>query len=235
MSKLIVKLDYVLALRNYTDKAEPDIVMVVNECSKAGADGTNFNISKSSHLASGDIKRLMEETDTPLYFDVSLSQAAPALAKKLNGTSVCFTLDNPGVKTKGLPLKIAGNADAQKALKIFNKHAEKCGVFINTDANEIRKAKSAGFDFVQFSAGKYSMSKDPKVQIEQLSAIGIAAELAQELGLEVVVTGLIDYENAKSLSLISSIDYMVVGYAITSMAVLKGLPPAVKIMRQSVE
>jgi pyridoxine 5-phosphate synthase len=102
-------------------------------------------------------------------------------------------------------------------------------IFLDPDADQVRKAKQAGADAVEINTGRYAEAAGAACDSE-LGRIADAARLAAGQGLEVLAGHGLNYVNVRPIGRISEIVELNIGHSIVSRAALVGMDRAVREM-----
>jgi len=105
-------------------------------------------------------------------------------------------------------------------------------LFIDADPAQLKSAKRAGADFVEFHTGKYSDAPDEASRDKEFERIVRAIRQARRLGLRVNIGHGLDYQNVSPFTKIPGIEEYSIGHSIMARAILIGLDRAVREMKE---
>ena len=231
--KLGVNIDHVATLRQARRGREPSVCLAAIEAEQAGADGITIHLREDRrHIQDFDLKQIRGVIQVPLNLEMAFvpEMVETALAEKPE--KICL------VPERRRELTTEGGLDARaiekklkKAMPSFRRAGIEVSLFIDPDAAQIRSAKRAGADAVEFHTGTYAHARGA-AQKKQCQRIALAAKLAASLGLKVNAGHGLDYRNIKALARIPEIEEFNIGHSIVSRAVFTGLALAVREMKR---
>jgi len=102
-------------------------------------------------------------------------------------------------------------------------------VFIDPDADQVRKSRGVGVDAIEINTGAYAAARMAE-QGTHLSKIADVARLAARHDLEVLAGHGLDYFNVQPIVGINDIVELNIGHSIVARAALVGLDRAVRDM-----
>jgi pyridoxine 5-phosphate synthase len=119
------------------------------------------------------------------------------------------------------------------AVKDFIRQMHEAGprvsIFLDADADQVRKAKAVGADAVEINTGRYADASSDARPAE-LARIAEAARLAARHDLEVLAGHGLNYTNVVSIVAITEIVELNIGHSIVARATLVGMDRAVRDM-----
>jgi len=230
---LRVNVDHVATLRQARGTQYPDPVEAALLAESAGADSITLHLREDRrHIQDHDLRRLQEQMQTHINFEMAVTQEMIAIARDLQPTDCCL------VPEKREELTTEGGLDV---VEHFDKVAEACrllaekdirvSLFIDPEAAQLEAAKGAGAPVVELHTGTYADASGT-AQEEELARVAAAARSGHELGLIINAGHGLHYENVSAIARIPEIVELNIGHAIVARAVFDGFPHAVSEMKR---
>jgi pyridoxine 5-phosphate synthase len=250
MLKLGVNIDHVATLREARYRGlghgEPDPVEAARLCETAGCHGITAHLREDRrHIQDRDVWKLREILKTRLNLEMANTPEIVNIALKLKPDIVCI------VPERRLEVTTEGGLDvvaAEKALTETRKRMNDAGIevslFIAPDEEQIEASARVGSQFIELHTGRFaeeflvgsSRCDDRTAQravptsSPELDRLIAGAKLAHALGLKVNAGHGLNYENLPVLFAVPHLVELNIGHSIISLAVMTGLPAAVKDM-----
>ena len=235
--RLGVNIDHVATLRNARGGVHPDPVRAAEIAASAGADGITAHLREDRrHIRDDDMRRLKEELDLPLNFEMAATAEMLKLCTEVRPHACCIVPENRNERTTEGGLDVAGQ---HNFLTPFVRELTDCGIrvslFVDPVSEQLQAAKSAGAHVVEIHTGAYHeacAATEPKRIAAEFAAIKAAAEEAAGLGLEVHAGHGLTFHNVQPVAAIEQIVELNIGHFIVGEAVFMGLAEAVKEMKK---
>ncbi|MCD6034501.1 MAG: pyridoxine 5-phosphate synthase [Rickettsiales bacterium] len=231
--RLGVNIDHVATLRNARGGFHPDPIRAALLAKQAGADGITAHLREDRrHIRDEDIKRLREEVELPLNFEMAATEEMLKIAGKIRPHAVCL------VPEKREEVTTEGGLDVvktQSRLISFIQHIKESGarvsLFIEADSRQMDAAKLVGADIVEIHTGAYCHETGKKREAE-LTRITEATKYAHSLGLEVHAGHGLNYETVEAIAAIPEIVELNIGHFLMGEALFLGLEGSIREMRR---
>jgi pyridoxine 5-phosphate synthase len=237
--RLYVNIDHVATVRQARRAAEPDPLEAAALCEAAGADGITVHLREDRrHIQDHDVERLRAAVRTVLNLELAAAPEIVAIAARLVPHQATFVPERRQEVTTegGLDLTAhAGHADARLAegIRCLREAGIRISLFIDPDPATIDEAARLGVAAVELHTGEYAnhyaTSPAPLERLRQATAHAKAAGLAVHAGHGLT------YRNVAPVAAIAAVEELNIGHSIVSRAIMVGLEPAVREMRQLVD
>jgi|GEM_PF-6083523 len=219
--RLGVNIDHIAAFRAAGGQEGPDIMAAARECLSSGAD---FICAGRTFLQDKDLAQLANELKTGFCLLTPCTKDFEKAVLKMRPSQVCLF---SGGREHALHLKLK-EADALAApVGKLKKAGIEAVLYIAPDAEAVRNAHRAGADAVCLCSSIYGAARTQKQQVAALEDIAVAAVLARELGLDIYVSGGLDYRNTKAVASIDGVKGVLSGFSVISRSIFSGLSAAV--------
>lgn len=235
--RLGVNIDHVATIRNARGGTHPDPVRAARLVASAGADGITAHLREDRrHIVDDDMRRLREEIDLPLNFEMASTAEMLKLCTEVKPHACCIVPENRNERTTEGGLDVAGQ---HNFIAPFVRELTDAGIrvslFVDPEHVQIEAAKSAGAPVVEIHTGAYyeaTAATDPARIDKELEKIRAAAAIADEIGLEVHAGHGLTFQNVQPVAAIASIVELNIGHFLVGEAVFMGLGEAVKEMKR---
>ena len=233
-----VNVNYIASLRNAIGGAEPDLVRSSRLCEYAGADATvvyydgfDFNVTKSDILA---LRRALKKKFVMM---VEMNEKTQKLVSEVKPDIVYIVPEKLGYND----VKIG--YDVEKSVEKVNEYIVpliyegiNTGIFVEPDFAQVTAAYKSGVQWVEINAKKFSENFPSKENgQEEFIRFKEAAVYADTLGLNVSVSGGINYKNIALVKTIPTVKEVNIGHSIITRAIFDGLSSAVKQMAEELK
>jgi pyridoxine 5-phosphate synthase len=231
--RLGVNIDHVATVRQARRAAAPDPVEAALLAEEAGADGITVHLREDRrHIQEQDVERLRRRIATKLNLEMAVTPGMVAFAEKLGADDACFVPEKREELTTEGGLDVVGHRSKIKdAVARLQDRRIHVSLFIDPDEAQIEAARESGAHAIEIHTGSYCNARGAS-QDRELQAIAGAAALAHSLGLEVHGGHGLDYENVLPIAKIPEIVELNIGHSIIARAVLTGIKPAVREMKE---
>jgi pyridoxine 5-phosphate synthase len=231
--RLGVNIDHVATVRNARGGFYPDPLKAALISQKAGADGITAHLREDRrHIVDNDIKRLMENINIPLNFEMAATEEMVRIALQYKPASACI------VPEKRQELTTEGGLDVISGfqhLKPFIKELKSGGVsvslFIDADIQQIKAAKDIGADKIELHTGAYVEAEGEHRAIE-LERLRKGAAYSSSLNLEVHAGHGLNYDTVEAVAKIPEFTEFNIGHFLIGEAIFVGLDNSIKRMRE---
>lgn len=235
--RLGVNIDHVATLRNARGGDHPDPVRAAHLVASAGADGITAHLREDRrHIRDDDMRRLKEEIDLPLNFEMAATAEMHKLCAEVMPHACCIVPENRNERTTEGGLDVAGQ---HNFLAPFVRELTDAGIrvslFIDPEERQIEAAKSTGAPVIEIHTGAYyeaAIATAPKRIEAEFEKIRNAAALADALGLEVHAGHGLTFHNVQPVAALPQIVELNIGHFIVGEALFMGLAESVKEMKR---
>ncbi len=231
MKHLSVNLDHVATLREARKESFPDPVQAAVLCELGGADGITVHLRQDRrHIKERDLELLRATIKTELNLEMAATEEMLNIALKVRPDVVTLVPERPEELTTEGGLDVIKNFPViQEAIGKLKSNGIITSIFIETDREQIKKAKEAGADKIEINTDAYSKEKERE---KILSRIRDVASYATSIGLRVHAGHGLNYTNISDICQITEITGFSIGFAIVARAVFVGLKEAVNEMKR---
>lgn len=230
-----VNIDHVATLRQAryagmveAHNAEPDVLVAASACERAGAAGITVHLrGDRRHIQERDVFRLRESIMTRLNFEMGNTPEIIDIALRVLPEEVCLVPENR------LEITTEGGLDAagqRKHLEPTIARLQNAGIrvslFIEPAKEQIDAARALGAEIVELHTGAFANAQG-LAQERELERLRVAADHAQERGLQVNAGHGINYINIALIRTVPHWADLNIGHSIVARAVFVGLEDAV--------
>ena len=235
--RLGVNIDHVATIRNARGGNHPDPVRAAQLVATAGADGITAHLREDRrHIVDDDMRRLKEEIDLPLNFEMAATAEMLQLVSEVQPHACCLVPENRNERTTEGGLDVAGqhNFIAPFVRELADIGA-RASLFVDPEKRQIEAAKSTGAPVIEIHTGAYyeaANATEPARIAAEFEKIKSAAEFADSIGLEVHAGHGLTFHNVQPVAAIPQIAELNIGHFLVGEAVFMGLAEAVKEMKR---
>ncbi len=237
--RLGINVDHVATVRNARGGHAPDPVRAAALVLGAGVDGITAHLREDRrHIVDKDVWALKDVCDQygkPLNFEMAVTDEMVSLALKLKPHAACLVPERRQERTTEGGLDVVGQIEnVGEAVKLFNRAGIRSSLFIATDPLQIEAAAKIGAPVIEFHTGGLCdafREKNDTLFDHELNRLQAAAELADELGIEVHAGHGIDYDTVPFIARLPQIRELNIGHFLIGEAIFTGLGAAVGRMR----
>ncbi|MSP82146.1 MAG: pyridoxine 5'-phosphate synthase [Alphaproteobacteria bacterium] len=231
--RLGVNIDHVATIRNARGGRHPDPVRAAKLAAAAGADGITAHLREDRrHISDDDIRRLIQEIDLPLNFEMAAMPEMLAIATAHKPHAACLVPEKREERTTegGLNV-IAGHNHLLRYVGSLKSVGCRVSLFIEPDPEHVAAAHRLGAPVVELHTGAYCDSAPGPERDRHLARIVAAAARAAELGIECHAGHGLTYDTVGPVAAIQSIVELNIGHFLVGEAIFGGLDSAIKRMR----
>ena len=229
-----VNIDHVATLRQARGTRYPDPVKAALDAEQAGADGITVHLREDRrHIQERDVLLLKQVLQTPMNFEMGVTEAMLAFAEKLSPEHVCLVPETRQELTTEGGLDVLGQ-EARMAAAVQRLSAAGCEVslFIDADPEQVRASQRVGAPAIELHTGRYADAQTAQQAAVELQRIRDAVALGRSLGLLVNAGHGLHYHNVEAVAAIPGINELNIGHALVSHALFVGFQEAVREMKQ---
>ena len=237
MTKLGVNIDHIATVREARKTFEPDPVMGVIECEKAGCDGIVCHLRKDRrHINDRDLALIRQTVTTYLNLEMSVNPEILEIAIRTQPDQATLVPENRQEITTEGGLDVVSNFRRIKEVVSELKGAGiSVSLFIDPEAEQIEASANVGAGMIEFHTGKYAEDFNAGIDyIPELRKLEDMTLLAIDSGLIPAAGHGLTYQNVIHIARIKGIEELNIGHSIISKAVFSGLGNAVKEMKEMI-
>jgi pyridoxine 5-phosphate synthase len=232
--RLFINVDHVATIRQARRADEPDPVAAALVCEGAGADGITAHLREDRrHIQDADMERLAASITTMFNFEMALSDSIVDLAARLRPREVTIVPERREEVTTEGGLDVSHDPSRlSRAIERFRSLGVRVSLFIDADAETVRRSHDLGADAIELHTGRYAHHPGDPAPLTDLVR---AAEQAAALGLAVHAGHGLTLVNVGSVARIPEVEELNIGHSIVSRAVFTGIGAAVREMRGAMD
>jgi pyridoxine 5-phosphate synthase len=232
--RLGVNIDHVATIRNARGGNSPDPVRAAALAKDAGADGITAHLREDRrHIRDEDMKRLRNEIDLPLNFEMAATDEMLAIALATKPHAVCLVPEKREERTTEGGLDVVGG---HNHLKRFVSELGDAGIrvslFIEASKDQLDAAKSLGAPVVEIHTGAYCDAENDADRAHELERIRNAVSYGAGIGLEIHAGHGLNFETVEPIAAMPEIAELNIGHFLIGEAVFVGLEAAIAEMRR---
>jgi pyridoxine 5-phosphate synthase len=227
-----INIDHIATVRQLRGTPYPNLVEAMHLVEAGGADGITLHLREDRrHIQDHDVTDVMKSLSTQLNFECSIVPDMLDIAIRTHPHSVCLVPERRQELTTEGGLDVRGQFDQTKsAVRSLQQSGIRVSLFINSDLEQIKAAADSGAEMIEIHTGRYADSPSSDISRE-LENICAAAELANQLGLQVNAGHGLCLENVVPIVQIPQIVELNIGHAIVARALFVGLKESVREMK----
>ncbi|MCL2283037.1 MAG: pyridoxine 5'-phosphate synthase [Fibromonadales bacterium] len=232
---LCVNIDHIATIREARKVREPEPVAAALLAELAGCSGITVHLRQDRrHINDGDVHLLRHTVAGSLNLEMAPSAEMVQFAKTVLPNMVTLVPEGPNELTTEGGLNVeARMSEVTAATQSLHGSGILVSVFIEPKADQVKAARKAGADYVEFHTGHYADAFERRNESEvelELSKLQEQINFAQKSGLKVNAGHGLNYRNVKRIAELSGIEELNIGHSIVARAVLAGMESAVKEM-----
>lgn len=232
--RLGVNIDHVATIRNARGGNLPDPVRAAALAKAAGADGITAHLREDRrHIRDEDMKRLRQDVDLPLNFEMAATDEMLAIALVTKPHAVCLVPEKREERTTegGLDV-VGGHNHLKRFVSDLNDAGIRVSLFIEASKDQLDAAKSLGAPVVEIHTGAYCDAEMDADRNRELERIRTAVKYGASIGLEVHAGHGLNYETVKPIAAMPEVAELNIGHFLIGEAVFVGLDVAIAEMRR---
>ena len=253
--KLGVNIDHIATLREARAINEPDPLMALEICKKAGAEQITTHLREDRrHIDDFDIKRIIESSFLPVNVECSINEKIVQIISSLKPHRVTIVPENREEVTTEGGLDLFKNSEKiKKAIDTFLNNDITVSLFIDPDIAQIEESKAFGASMIELHTGKYAnlflalntninhtkhklfenfdRKTLEKMLQDEIKIIKDSSVFAKDIGLSVAAGHGLNYQNVTEIAKIKEIEELNIGHSIIANSIFMGLENAIKEMK----
>ena len=224
-----VNIDHVATLRNARGGVEPDPVKAAAVCEQNGAASITTHLREDRrHIKDSDVYTLTRTLTTKLNLEMAMADDIQKIALEIKPYSICLVPEKRLEITTEGGLDVAGQLDrVTEFIKPLLEAGIIVSLFIDPVKEQVEASKKTGAQFIEMHTGAYAEAFGKKHEGAEFQKLKQAAELAQQIGLNVNAGHGLNYVNVHRMHEIKGLVELNIGHSIISRALFTGLPEAV--------
>lgn len=232
MANLCINIDHIATIRQARKDIEPDPVAAAVLVEQAGAHGITVHLREDRrHIQDRDVRLLREVVKTKLNLEMAATDEMVKIACDIKPDECTLVPEKREELTTEGGLDVVANFDrVKKAVESLNGAGIIVSLFIDPDKAQIEAAAKTGAAFIELHTGHYAQAWASDEADKAYEALYEAAELAQELELEVNAGHGLTYRNVEPVADLPGLVDLNIGHNIIARAALVGLDQAVRDM-----
>jgi pyridoxine 5-phosphate synthase len=229
--RLAVNIDHIATLREARKAREPEPVAAAIAAEMAGAQGITVHLrSDRRHIKDRDLELLRQTIATKLNVEMAVTSEMARVALQIRPDQVTLVPERPQELTTEGGLDVVLQAAAVKDfIRQMHEAGVRVSIFLDPDADQVRKAKAVGADAVEINTGRYA-DASADARPAELTRIAEAARVAARHDLEILAGHGLNYTNVIPIVTIAEIVELNIGHSIVARAALVGMDRAVRDM-----
>jgi pyridoxine 5-phosphate synthase len=229
--RLAVNIDHIATLREARKAREPEPVAAAIAAEMAGAQGITVHLrSDRRHIKDRDLELLRQTIATKLNVEMAVTADMARVALQIRPDQVTLVPERPQELTTEGGLDVVLQAAAVKDfIRQMHEAGVRVSIFLDPDADQVRKAKAVGADAVEINTGRYA-DASADARPAELARIAEAARVAARHDLEILAGHGLNYTNVIPIVTIAEIVELNIGHSIVARAALVGMDRAVRDM-----
>jgi pyridoxine 5-phosphate synthase len=230
--RLGVNIDHVATIRNARGGRHPDPLRAARVAAAAGADGITAHLREDRrHISDDDIRRLSQEIDLPLNFEMAATEEMLAIALRARPHACCLVPEKREERTTEGGLDAAvHHRQLAPVVRRLSEAGIRVSLFLEPSTVQLAVAKALGAHIVELHTGSFCEAP-PERRARELARLEDAAAYAEEVGLECHAGHGLSYETVGPVAAISTIVELNIGHFLVGEAIFSGLESAIKRMR----
>jgi pyridoxine 5-phosphate synthase len=225
MTKLSVNINKIATIRNARGGQTPNVVQVVMDCERFGAQGITVHPRPDErHITGQDVIDLAKVVTTEFNIEGYPDQRYMDMIEKIRPAQATLVPDPPHVLTSNAGWDTKANEQQLKELiDQIHSWGVRTSIFVDTNLQNIEYAAKTGVNRVEFYTGPYA-EQFASGKEKAIEPYVIAAKRALELGLELNAGHDLNQENLRFFKqAIPELAEVSIGHALISDALYLGL------------
>lgn len=238
MVVLGVNLDHIATIRQVRGTKYPNPSDGAKICEECGVHGVTLHLREDRrHIQEYDLFEVQKVLKkTTLNLEMALSADVIAAAHKLQPHMATIVPERREELTTEGGLDVTQNfKKISDLVKDFHSRNILVSLFIEPDADAVRRSADTGSDYVEIHTGSFADAEDESVRSRELARVLAAAERAVSLGIRVNAGHGLNYDNILPVLAMKGLHEVNIGHSIISRAVIAGLKTAILDMKALLE
>ena len=229
--RLGVNIDHVATVRNARGENYPSPLRATLFAQKNGADSITIHLREDRrHIKDLDLKKIKSKLKIPLNLEIAATKEMLNIALKSKPSFICIVPEKRQEITTegGLNLNYKKKF-LKKMISKLKKNNSRVSLFVEANKSDIKTAKLLNADCVEIHTGKLcELVNENKNYNHELKRIKNAANLGNELGLEVHAGHGLTYHSAKILTKVKGVKEYNIGHFLIGESIFVGLKKSIR-------
>ena len=229
--RLGVNIDHVATVRNARGENYPSPLRAALFAQKNGADSITIHLREDRrHIKDLDLKKIKSKLKIPLNLEIAATKEMLNIALKSKPSFICIVPEKRQEITTegGLNLNYKKKF-LKKMISKLKKNNSRVSLFVEANKSDIKTAKLLNADCVEIHTGKLcELVNENKNYNHELKRIKNAANLGNELGLEVHAGHGLTYHSAKILTKVKGVKEYNIGHFLIGESIFVGLKKSIR-------
>ena len=234
--RLGINVDHVATIRNARGRENPCPIRAALLAKRAGADGITAHLREDRrHIRDADIRRLREEVELPLNFEMAATAEMRDIALAILPHAACVVPEKRQELTTEGGLDVRGQHNV--VLPVVRALADagiRVSLFVEADPEQLRAAADIGAAVVELHTGSYC-DAPPAERPSLLKRLQEGAALIEKLGLECHLGHGLSYDTVGPVAAIPQAVELNIGHFLIGDAIFIGLEGAIRKMRAAMD
>jgi len=232
---LCVNIDHIATIREARKVREPEPVAAAIIAELAGCRGITVHLRQDRrHINDGDVHLLRHTVTGSLNLEMAPTAEMVQFAKTVLPNMVTLVPEGPNELTTEGGLNVeSGISEITAAVQNLRGSGILVSLFIDPKIEQVKAARKAGADYVEFHTGPYADAFERRNENEiesELLKLQDQITLALKSGLKVNAGHGLNYRNVRRIAELNGIEELNIGHSIIARAALVGMEKAVKEM-----
>ena len=230
MTRLSVNVNKIATLRNARGGDNPNLVQVVKDCEKYGAEGITVHPRNDErHVTMKDVYDIASIVKTDFNIEGYPDKRFLKIINDIVPDQVTLVPDPPEVLTSNIGWRKSDlDVDLKGIINDIKKLGSKVVIFIDPDIEMIDYAKEIGSDRIELYTGTYAKEYLKNREVSVIDYVN-SSNYAKEIGIEVNAGHDLDLNNLRYLKQsIPHIYEVSIGHALVCDAIYLGLENTIK-------
>lgn len=234
--RLGINVDHVATVRNARGGDNPCPVRAALAAKAAGADGITAHLREDRrHIRDADIRRLREEVDLPLNFEMAATAEMRDIALEVLPHAACLVPEKREELTTEGGLDVVGQHNhVAPVVRVLRDAGIRVSLFVEADPEQLRAAADMGAAVVELHSGAYCDAPAGE-RPALLKRLQEAAALTTQLGLECHVGHGLTFDTVGPVAAIPEAVELNIGHFLIGEAIFCGLEAAIRRMRTEMD
>ena len=229
--RLGVNIDHVATVRNARGENYPSPLRAALFAQKNGADSITIHLREDRrHIKDLDLKKIKSKLKIPLNLEIAATKEMLNIALKSKPSFICIVPEKRQEITTegGLNLNYKKKF-LKKMISKLKKNNSRVSLFVEANKSDIKTAKLLNADCVEIHTGKLcELVNENKNYNHELKRIKNAANLGNEVGLEVHAGHGLTYHSAKILTKVKGVKEYNIGHFLIGESIFVGLKKSIR-------
>ena len=228
-----VNIDHVATLRQARGTRYPDPVQAAIESEQAGADSVTLHLREDRrHIQERDVELLSSILQTRMNLEMAVTAEMLDIACRIGPADCCLVPERREELTTEGGLDVAAQLPrVREACARLAQANIRVSLFIDADARQVEAAREAGAPCIEIHTGHFADAAGAAQEAERQRIVK-AAELGEQIGLQVNAGHGLHYHNVQAIAASPQVRELNIGHAIVARALFSGLGEAVREMKR---